>query len=204
MKTKLSVLEFPWSPEMINDIARAYQQTFAGYPWFEGYKCPVCGKGFHLSHTEKTCAMCSTTEKQVLLVDYWPSSTIVSDFNKEMAKPGAICVVANVNEEIIGFTWGYNVLSNTDLDSHLDAPSLHQRHNGKYFYLDEVAVVPNYQGKGVGRKLIAKIICMQLQEQILLRTKEDGPMFNLVLKIGGEVIQRISRERVIMKIMIKK
>lgn len=204
MKTKLSVLEFPWSPEMINDIARAYQQTFAGYPWFEGYKCPVCGKGFPLSHTEKTCAMCSTTEKQVLLVDYWPSSTIVSDFNKEMAKPGAICVVANVNEEIIGFTWGYNVLGSPDLDSRLDAPSLHQRHSGKYFYLDEVAVVPDYQGKGVGRKLIAKIICMQLHEQILLRTKEDGPMFNLVLKIGGEVIQRISRERVIMKMMIKK
>lgn len=204
MKTTISVLKMPCSLIMINDIAKAYQQTFAGYPWFEGYKCPMCQEGFSLVHTGKICTKCSTPEKQVLLADYWPTDTIISDFNKEMAKPGAICVVAKVDKEIIGFTWGYNVLCSPELDDHLDAPNLHKRHDGEYFYLDEVAVAPDYQKNGIGRKLVARIIGEQSQKQILLRTKEDGSMFNLVVKIGGEVIQRISRYRVIMKIIIKK
>lgn len=189
---------------MIMGIAKAYQQTFAGYPWFEGYKCPECGEGFPLTHTEKTCTKCSSPGKPVLLIDYWLTDTIISDFNREMTKHGAICIVAKLDEKIIGFTWGYNVQSNLELDSHLDAPDLHQRHRGEYFYLDEVAVVPDYQKKGIGKKLVTRIIGRQAHEQILLRTKEEGPMFNLVIKMGGQVIQRISRDRVIMKIMTQK
>lgn len=205
MNPKFSVIKPPWSSKIVMGIAKAYQQTFAGYPWFEGYKCPVCGDGFPLTHTEKTCAKCSTSEKrQVLLVDYWPTSTIISDFKNEMTKPGAICVIAKVDKQIIGFTWGYNVVSNPELDKHLDAHGLHKIVSGESFYPDEVAVAPDYQKKGIGKKLITKILSEQMNEQVILRTKEEGPMFNLVIKMGGEVIQHISRERVIMKMMTKK
>ena len=165
---KITTLEPPYQKEMIQNIAKAYQQAFAGYPWYEK----------------------------------WEISTIISDFDKEMMKPGAICLVAETNANVIGFTWGYNVLSSPKLDEHLDAPELHQQHKGKYFYIDEAAVVPDYQKKGIGRELVTKIL--DGREQVLLRTKVEGPMFNLVIKMGGEVIQRISRERVIMKIMTKK
>lgn len=204
MDAKFIVVERTCSQEMTEGIARAYQQTFAGYPWFEGHKCPVCKNSFSLTHTERICMKCSTVEKSVFLVEYWPINTIISDFNKEMEKSGAICIVMKSEDKIIAFSWGYEMYSNTELDVHLDAPGLHKIVSGKSFYLDEVAVVPDYQKKGIGSKLVTKILSEQMNEQVILRTKEEGPMFNLVIKMGGEVIQHISRERVIMKMMTKK
>lgn len=156
----------PCMPSILAGIALAYQQSFAGYPWYES----------------------------------WEIDNIVSDFEKEMRKPEAICLVAEINNRVIGFTWGYKVFSGYKLDVHLDAPDLHNKLDGEYFYLDEVAVIPGYQKKGIGRKLVTQIFDAQAHRNVLLRTKLEGPMFKLIIKMGGETIQHISRDRVIMKI----
>lgn len=167
---KIIALKPRYEPEIVQGIAQAYQQAFAGYPWYES----------------------------------WEINTIISDFKKEMKKPEAVCVIAQLHKKIIGFTWGYKISSNPMLDKHLDASGLHKILSGDYFYLDEVAIIPDLQKKGIGGELINKIFGEQTYEQVLLRTKEDGPMFKLITKRGGEIIQHISQNRVIMKISTKK
>lgn len=201
---KITVLTPPHQTEMVDNIAKAYQQTFAGYPWFEGLKCQKCTQGFPLTHTETICPNCSTPEEPVTLVDYWPTDTIVSCFEKEMAEPQAVCIVVQKGGVIVAFSWGYRVSSCPELDEKLAAPELHRILAGEYFYLDEVAVIPLYQKIGIGTELVISMLAEQPFERVLLRTKEEGPMFKLIIKMGGEIIQHISGDRVIMKISKKK
>ncbi|MBL7058251.1 GNAT family N-acetyltransferase [Patescibacteria group bacterium] len=118
-----------------------------------------------------------------------------------MMKPDPVCVIAQSDEGVVGFAWGYQVSASPELDEHLDAPNLHRSLNGDFFYLDECALVPAYQGKGIGKLLVSHIFCEQQQGQILLRTMSDSRMYNLIKHMKGETVQHISRERVIMKLL---
>ncbi len=188
-------------PQMVEAIASVYQQSFGGEPWNEGYLCPVCEKVFARTLSINTCPACAEQSQTVLVVEYWPMSKVISDFYREMRKPDPICVVAQSDEEVIGFAWGYRVSASPDLDEHLDAPNLHQSLHGDFFYLDECALVPTYQGKGIGKLLVNYIFREQQQKQILLRTMNDSRMCSLTKHMGGETIQHISRGRIIMKLL---
>lgn len=187
--------------EAVKAIASVYQQSFGGEPWNEGYLCPVCEKVFPRPYDAGTCTACAKQSKAVLLVEYWPMSKIVSDFYCEMKKPESICVIAQISNQIIGFAWGYRLSANTEIDSHLDAPGLHKLLSGNFFYLDECAITPPHQGKGIGKMLVSNIFKEQQQKQVLLRTMNGSRMCNLIKNKGGEIIQHISRERVVMKLL---
>ena len=132
----------------------------------------------------------------------WALETIISDFTSEMKKPGAICVVAEVKNRIIGFAWGYTVTPSKDLDEHLDAPDAHKNLAGDYFYLDECAVTPVFHGRGIGKRLVQTIFATQQHKEVLLRTKDGSRMCNLITQMGGIIIQYISEERVIMRVTL--
>lgn len=179
----------------VEAIALAYQQAFGGEPWNEGYACPVCEKVFARTPSVEICPVCF-----VSVIEYWPVEKIVSDFHREMQKPDPVCVVAEVEECVIGFAWGYRISTCPDLDVHLDAPDVHRLLHGDFFYLDECALVPTYQGRGIGKLLVDCIFSEQRQKNILLRTMGDSRMFTIAKHRGGEIVQYISRGRVIMKL----
>ncbi len=185
---------------LVEAITSVYQQSFGGEPWNEGWLCPVCEKVFALSHSDKTCPECSKHSRTVLLVEYWPRNKVVSDFYHEMQKPDPICVVAQSDEKVVGFAWGYRVCVSPDLGQQLDAPDLHLSLKGDFFYLDECAVVPSCQGTGVGKLLVGYILEVQQQSQVLLRTMNDSRMCSLIKNMGGEIVQHISRGRVIIRL----
>lgn len=186
-------------PEMVRAIASAYQQSFGGTPWNEGYICPVCETTFARDESILICPLCEKQSQIVLKVEYWPTSKVITDFYREMKKPDPVCVVAQEKNVIVGFAWGYNVSASPDLDQHLDAPGVHTLLQGDFFYLDECALTPPYQGKGIGKILVDNIFHEQKQKQILLRTMNHSRMFNVIKQKGGSVIQHISRDRVIMR-----
>ncbi len=188
-------------PEIVEAIASVYQQSFGGEPWNEGHLCPVCGKVFPSTYDAKTCSACAEQSKLVLLVEYWPTSKVVSDFYCEMKKPEPICVISQIDDQVIGFAWGYRLSVNPEFDSRLDAPDLHKSLEGDFFYLDECALVPSHQGRGIGKMLVNRIFREQRQKRALLRTMNNSRMFNLIKHMGGETIQYISRGRVIMKLL---
>ena len=119
------------------------------------------------------------------------------------SKPEAICLVAEEANRAVGFTWGYKEQASQKLDRHLEAPGLHKRISDIFFYMDEVAVMPAWQGKGIGKKLVEAICREQKQERILLRTLDGCPMFHIIKNMGGEIVQHISKGRVIMVLYIK-
>jgi len=189
-------------PLAVNAIAIAYQQAFGGDPWNEGFSCPICKAIFPRTGNLTMCPECEKRSESILLVDAWPMNQIISDFYAEMKKDDSICIVAKINKHIVGFAWGYQVSANPDLDSYLDAPGVHASLQGTFFYLDECALIPSYQGKGIGKKLVQHIFREQEEGQILLRTLNNSRMQRIIKGAGGAVIQHISRERVIMKLTL--
>jgi GNAT superfamily N-acetyltransferase len=187
-------------PETVEAVAAVYQESFGGEPWNEGYLCPVCERVFARTSGMRICPACREQSRTVLVVERWPMSTIISDFYREMEKPDSICAIAQSDGQVIGFSWGYRISADPDLDRHLDAPDLHKSLQGDFFYLDECALMPSWQGRGIGKLLVNYILCEQRQKWVLLRTMNDSRMCNLIKHMGGEIIQYISRRRIIMKL----
>ena len=186
---------------MVKKIASVYQQSFGGEPWNEGYLCPLCESVFARTPVLNTCPKCAEQFMKILVVEYWPMNKVILDFYHEMKKPNPICLVAQSDSKVVGFAWGYQISAHQDLDSHLDAPDLHRLLHGDFFYLDECALTPHYQGRGIGKLLVNQIFHEQREGRVLLRTMNESRMCNLIKNMGGEVVQHISRNRVIMQLL---
>jgi len=187
-------------PETVRGIVAAYQRTFGGEPWNEGYVCPVCGEIFPLAKMDILCPSCTAQGRAVLLTEYWPTSKVTSDFYREMEKPEALCFVAKDDDAIVGFIWGYRMVVDEHIDDHLESPGLSQLIDGSFFYLDDAAVIPEYQGKGIGKQLVARMIQEQPQKNILGRTLDQSRMFRILTGFNGKTVLHITRNRVIMAI----
>jgi GNAT superfamily N-acetyltransferase len=188
----------PTRSDIAKLIASVYQKTFGGDPWNEGWKCTECGTVLPLSYPEGNCPSCAQDGKSLPLAEYWPAEQIISDLCREMAKPNSICLTVQTGGEIVGFAWGYEICIDQSTDAYLDAPGLHMLTNGTYFYLDEVAILPEYQGKGIGKELVQRIFLEQSRNNILLRTINGSRMFSIIQKMEGRTALNISRDRVIM------
>jgi GNAT superfamily N-acetyltransferase len=188
----------PAPPDHSEKIASAYKKTFGGEPWNEGWKCAECGNILPLSFSKKFCPQCASQGRSIPLAEYWPIRQIVSDLRREMAKPGSRCLAAFEKTDVIGFVWGYEIEINEDTDAYLEAPGLRDLASGTYFYLDETAVIPERQGKGIGKQLVRQIILDQERNRIILRTLSGSKMFRIIEKMGGSPILNISRGRTIM------
>jgi GNAT superfamily N-acetyltransferase len=189
-------------PETVRGIVAAYQRTFGGEPWNEGYVCPVCGDSFPLTQAGGPCLSCSARGTSVLLDEYWPASKVTSDFNREMGKPEALCLVAKDEDAIVGFIWGYRIVIGDHVDDYLESPGLSQLVSGPFFYLDDAAVIPEYQCQGIGKKLVAQMLRIQPEKNILARTLDGCRMFRILTDFRGETVLHITRNRVIMVISL--
>ncbi len=198
MKLDIGIINPIHDPSMVRSIVSVYRETFGGEPWNEGWLCPLCGAIFPLKDKLGICGSCVSHGKKVLLTEYWPVGKVTSDLYHEMSKPGALCCVAKNRDRVIGFAWGYKISTDAKLDNYLEAPGLHDLMAGDFFYLDETAVLPQYQGRGIGKKLMASIFSHQSDRRVLLRTLDGSHMLKLVNYFGGKTIMNISRKRVIM------
>jgi GNAT superfamily N-acetyltransferase len=189
-------------PESVHGIVASYQRTFGGEPWNEGYTCPVCGSTYPLSQTSALCPACTTRGNSTLLVEYWPASKVTSDFYHEMMKPKSLCLVAKDGEKIVGFIWGYRIAVDEHIDDYLESPGLSRLISGEFFYLDDAAVIPEYQFRGIGKRLVACMLQTQPRKNILGRTLDQSRMFRILTDFNGKTVLRITRDRVIMAISL--
>lgn len=193
---------------LVRGLVKVYKEAFGGEPWNEGYKCPLCEAIFPLSFTETICPLCRNNDnKQIKLTEYWLTEQVLADFYAEMAKPGAICVLdcsqVDSNWPVCGFAWGYDLTVNLVTEQNLESPGLSNLITGTFFYLDECAVLPSYQSQGRGKVLLEAIFSRQPHRRILLRTLMDSRMCRMIQHMGGEIVQQISRNRVIMQLQMK-
>ena len=189
-------------PETVRGIVAVYQQAFGGAPWNEGLVCPMCGAAFSfgVGHIGSTCPLCAEKGEQILLLEYWPTAKVASDFYREMKKPDACCLVARLGNRIVGFIWGYRVVVDGSIDDYLESPGLSRLIDGEFFYIDDVAVVPECQGKGIGSGLVRRMLRTQPGKNILARTLDQSRMFRILTKLNGKAVLSITRGRVIMAV----
>lgn len=182
-------------------IVQIYREAFGGEPWNEGYRCPVCETTYPLVGAPKFCPSCAQGAREMLLVEYWPTTTVLADFYREMARDKALCLAACEDDAIIGFAWGYQVTAGQELDQHLDAPSLSVQLEPRqsYFYLDECALRPDCQGRGLGKGIFGAVLLESRENPGILRTLNNSRMCSLAESLGARVVQHISRDRVIMQ-----
>jgi len=185
--------------ETVRSIISCYRQAFGGAPWDEGYLCPhpECGDAFPLSLQSERCPSCAARGNETLLVEYWPADRVASDFYREMKKADALCFVAKDGEKIIGFIWGYRIIADESIDDYLEAPGLHRLIAGEFFYIDDVAVDPEYQGRGIGRALVSRLLKERPERRMLARTLDQSAMFHILASFRGETVLAITRGRVI-------
>jgi len=193
--------------DAVNNIAQVYQKAFGNKPWNEGYVCPICKTVFADEFSSwGYCQQCSHKDGRLVgIVRCWPIDKVITDFYREMTKSNALCLVMKDGGTIIAFAWGYSIQVNTFLDKYLEAPNLHSKLMSREFlYLDECAVTPKWQGQGCGKALLKSFVEKAKEEKksVLLRTMENSVMHKLAEKFGGKVIQKISRQRVIITIII--
>lgn len=192
----------------VAQIAMVYQQAFGNAPWNEGYKCPICETVVPLNSFDLVCPVCLKKANSINLIEYWPISKVISDFYAEMAKPESFCLTIK-DKQVIGFTWGYKLENTPATSLYLEAPGLDEIIKKEYLcgkmdflYIDEMAVSPEYQGQGIGFELMTNVFYRYPRETIYLRTLEDSAMFKLVIKMEGKTILKISKGRIIMRLLL--
>lgn len=193
---KINLINPKTEPLAILKIVKAYKLAFASDPWNEGYVCPSCQANFPLTKKRQICPECSSAP----LVEYWPTAKVATDFYQEAKKPDFICLALSDKSRVIGFTWGYSIIIDKDSAKKLDAPGLEKIITGKFFYIDEIAIIPSHQGRGLGKRLFESLLKNIKNEQIILRTKNNSVMSNLTKLFDGKIIKEISNERIIMRL----
>lgn len=192
---RVSVLS---EPATVQEIADNYRIAYGHEPWKEGFICPVCRYTVALNAKHQICPKCLEMEKLIVMVDRWPVSSVVTDFYRENQTAGSICLVAEEDNKIRGFAWGYPITMSVSAGLKLDAPGLEDIVDGNIFYLDECAVLPKYQKLGIGTMLVREIFARHPYSKLILRTLADSPMQKLIERLGGRKIMSISENRIIM------
>lgn len=193
----------------IKSLGNAYKNVFSNDPsWNEYWKCPMCDSAFSKNHSILECHYCKEEGYSVPLVEYWTETTILSDFYKEMKKDRSVCVVAvNEKKDVIGFCWGYFEKVDSNLEKYLDAEGLlkslaTQNIFDEYVaYQDEIAVVPEYQGRGIAKRLFLERHQHFYKENpnaiSIFRTLSQPPSVTykwMIEKLGYSVIHEIESQ----------
>lgn len=111
-------------------------------------------------HQEVAKLYCQIWEEPPWNEHFWTTERVISDIQKEKAKPWATMFIAEtMNDGCIGFTWGYEV-SPEDLREISGANALDKifARGKKVFYIDELGVKPTVRNRGIGKKLSRALV----------------------------------------------
>ena len=155
-----------------------YKSAFAEEPWNEYLKCVSCGTNYGLKENiDKYCKSCNNILK---VTEYWSNKDIKEDIRFAQKQQKSIILIAELEEQIQGFIWGYLFPKNKliFLENKVDANAN---------YLDEIAVTRNNREHKIGTKLLEEYIQLCKQQEIsevILRTdKRNTAAMNLFKKL---------------------
>ena len=178
----------PGNSGQIGQLADLYADVFAGPPWNEVTKCASTGS-FYGSDTTvgSPCPDCQTP-----LLEAYPREETIRYILGELGKSNPIGLLAFVNNELAGFSWGYQTDVNSLAMSKWKTPKMQEAVKSllvdygvtdKLFYGSETGVDPKFQGKGLGKKLVtARLnrIISSNERYALVRTNVNSPMYGII------------------------
>ncbi len=173
----------------VGQVADLYAKVFAGPPWNETTRCPTTSS-FYGEETQvgSPCPDC-----RVPLLEAYPRDETVKYILGELGKTNPIGLLAFVNSELAGFSWGYQTRLD-DLVSSTKWKTPEMRSIVKdlltsygvkisLFYGSETGIDPKYRGKGLGKKLVNarfKKIIDSGENYALVRTNVNSPMYGII------------------------
>jgi hypothetical protein len=177
-------------------LARCYATVFRGKPWEEAFR------DANDQFISLESGMEAWKRKEVQRV--YPLIPTAQHIQAEISKPDSMLVtqteLPNKPRRVIAFGWGYGVASTTALvtEKWERADPEDQRALGviidkacegnKPWYLSEVGVLPELQGKRLGSLIVAKLVANAPTLPILMRTNQESPMTRIANYNGFEPI----------------
>jgi len=91
--------------------------------------------------------------------DFWTVEGVIEDIRKQMKRSNAVGFLALHREEVVGFTWGYEV-SKEDLReiSGVEALDVLFEKGNRVFYIDELGVASLFRKRRIGEQLSRSLI----------------------------------------------
>lgn len=187
----INIDSFKENSERVGLIAETYAQVFAGWPWYEVSKGVGCGNFYGPSLPPGSPCPCGCGT----LALAYPQEETSEYINAELSKPDAIGKVATESGVIVGFGWGYKLsgkyfAENKYRDEFFKETLNNLLGESYYYYISEVGVLPQVQGKGVGTKITTSLSLNGafLNLPLLMRTNIDSPMVKIAQKLGMTAI----------------
>lgn len=187
-KSPIYIEKLEANSEKLVQVASTYARVFAGWPWFEISRGPKCdnfyGQGL-LPGNPCPCG-CGNLEKA------YPVKETVDYINQELSKPMSVGQIAKLGDNIIAFGWGYELTGEKFAKTKYKLPEnqdLLEKLVGKdrvYFYISEVGVIPEAQGKKLGTKITTYLFNSGVLRSLplLMRTNIISPMAIIAKNLG--------------------
>lgn len=193
----------PTNSMLISRVADLYADVFAGPPWNEATKCLTSGS-FYGPDTQAgaPCPDCKAP-----LSEAYPKDETTEYILGELGKTNPIGLLAFVNSELAGFSWGYQTTPNELAESKWKTPKMQgvvkdllAKYNVKdsLFYGSETGVDPQFRGKGLGKQLVKdrlKQVDQSGAEFMVVRTNFNSPMYGICNEMGWftQILGPVSR-----------
>ncbi len=179
----------PADLSQVSQIASLYADVFAGPPWNEATKCLTSDSFYGLdTQAGSPCPDCSSP-----LTEAYPQFETTKYILGELGKTNPIGLLAFVNSELAGFSWGYQTTPEELAEStkwktsemKVKVKDLLADYGvtGQFFFGSETGVDPKYRDKGLGRKLVkARLneILSSGEKYALVRTNVNSPMYGII------------------------
>lgn len=173
-------------------VAELYAQVFAAPPWNEYTVCAGCEKFSGLStNPGEDCSNCGG----ILNLAY-PTEKTKDYITKDAARDDAAIFVMKVNNELVGFVWGYSYNSPDDFVNEKYKTSLMR--NGikdlltnigvenKFFYFSEIGIRNDQRGKDFSNILSQLLFqrSSRMKLPVVMRTNWESPMVAVANRFG--------------------
>ena len=172
----------------ISSVALLYANVFAGWPWFEVSKGPVCQKFYGPDFKPGATCPCGCGT----LKEAYPKEATITYINQELSKPLAYGETILFEDKPVGFGWGYELSGQEFAETKYRLPesrNMIQELIGKdniYFYISEVGIIPDMQENGLGTRITTSLVDTGSSRglPLLMRTNASSPMVKIAQKSG--------------------
>ncbi len=171
-------------------VYKVYKSAFSEEPWDEYKKCSFCKVNYGIKESANPPEICKKCGKPLKLEDYWTEEDVKEDIDYAKSKKWNSILIAELDGEIIGFTWAYNVDLNREMTFLKVAQNIDS--SKEAVYVDEVATAAKSRRNGVATKLENELFYRAQNagfEYVVLRTDERNKAArNMYMKLGFEQV----------------
>ncbi len=175
----------------LSGLATLYADVFAGPPWNEVTKCASTGDFYG----QDTSAGGPCPDCQTPLLEAYPKDETIKYILGELGKSNPIGLLATINTELAGFSWGYQTQvkdlakskwKTSQMQDAVQALLSSYGVDDSVFYGSETGVDPQFQGKGLGKQLVSERLKQVKDSDVkfmLVRTNFNSPMYGICQRL---------------------